>query len=116
MNEETTLDGEDNEREQNRLAVAALEDNGDDLATPREIDHFVYFDDLDGLTRFEQQAEGLGFRVRHHVETEEGRPGLQVYRIDIPSFEKIDEITLPLYRAALDCGGQYDGWESQVVE
>ncbi len=116
MNEETILDGEDNEREQNRLAVEALEDNGDDLATPREIDHFIYFGELDSLTRFEQQAEALGFRVRSHVETEEGRPGLQVYRIDIPSFERIDEVTLPLYRAALDCGGQYDGWESQVVE
>lgn len=116
MSDELNTEGEDHEREQNRLAVEALQDNGDDLATPREIDHFVYFDDLDALTRFEQQADGLGFRVRNHVETEEGRPGLQVYRIDIPSFEKIDEVTLPLYRAAVECGGQYDGWESGVVE
>jgi regulator of RNase E activity RraB len=116
MNGEKTLEGEDHEREQNRLAVEALQDNGDDLATPREIDHFIYFDDHDGLTRFEQQAEGLGFRLRHHVQTEEGRPGLQVYRIDIPSFERIDQVTLPLYRAARECGGQYDGWESQVIE
>jgi len=107
---------EENEREQNRLAVEALEENGDDLATPREIDHYVFFDDLDSLTRFEKQADQLGFRVRNHVETEEGRPGLQVFRIDIPSFARIDEITLPLYRAARDCGGDYDGWESEVVE
>lgn len=107
---------EDNEREQNRLAVETLEENGDDLATPREIDHYIYFDDLDSLTRFEKQADQLGFRVRNHVETEEGRPGLQVFRVDIPSFERIDDITLPLYRAARDCGGDYDGWESEVVE
>ena len=107
---------EEHEREQNRLAVEALEENGDDLTTPREIDHFVYFEDFDGMTRFEKQADQLGFRVRHHVETDDGRPGLQVYRIDIPSFERIDAITLPLYRAAREVGGEYDGWESEVIE
>jgi hypothetical protein len=24
-------------------------------------------------------------------------------------------LTLPLYQAALDAGGDYDGWETQVV-
>ena len=28
----------------------------------------------------------------------------------------IDALTLPLFRAARECNGEYDGWETQVVQ
>ncbi|AXQ29105.1 DUF695 domain-containing protein [Solimonas sp. K1W22B-7] len=110
--------GEDFERMQNRRACEALQDNGDDLATPREIDHWIYFGDGAACAAFERRADELGFSVRARVapHDEEPRHCLQLYRIDIPAPERIDEVTLPLYRAVREAGGDYDGWESQVVE
>lgn len=109
--------GEDFERVQNRRACEALEQNGDDLATPREIDHWVYFADAAARAECERQADRLGFRVRARLAPQEDdeRLGLQLYRIDIPQPQRIDEVTLPLYRAVQALGGDYDGWESQVV-
>ena len=31
------------------------------------------------------------------------------------AMRQIDALTLPLFRAAADYGGDYDGWETQVV-
>jgi hypothetical protein len=37
-----------------------------------------------------------------------------VWRVDVPAYSNIDEITLPLFEAAERYGGEYDGWESPV--
>jgi hypothetical protein len=108
---------EDMERIQNRRVCESLQKNGDALSEPREIDHWAYFPDDNSRARFLSAITPLGFEVRELKQPNEdaGTFGIQFVRVDLPSFENIDSITLPLYRAAIEAGGDYDGWETYVV-
>jgi regulator of RNase E activity RraB len=108
---------EDRERIQNRRTCESLEKNGDTLDRAREIDHWIYFCDENLASCFFQKASELGFRerTRSKQEGEEEKYIVQIFRIDTPSFDNIDSVTLPLFRLAKEYGGSYDGWETQVV-
>jgi hypothetical protein len=108
--------GEDMERIQNRRVCDNLRKNGDPLTASRAIDHWAYFQDEQSRASFIARVTQLGFEVRSRFSEDEtaGRFGVCVSRIDLPSFATIDDITLPLYRAAAEVGGDYDGWETEV--
>lgn len=102
---------------QNRRVCDALERNGDKLIAAREIDHWAYFPDAGSRDAYVADARKLGFAVRA-VTCEEGDGGrycARVWRWDVPSFDVIDEVTLPLFELAIAHSGSYDGWESPVV-
>jgi uncharacterized protein (TIGR01619 family) len=109
--------GEAMRRIQNRRVCDNLQKKGDSLTHAREIDHWTYFPDARSRAAFIDQVSKSGFTVRELREHPDSRRrfGVQLYRVDLPSFENIDAITLPLYQAATDAGGDYDGWETQVV-
>lgn len=108
---------EDQERIQNRRTCESLEGNGDNLETEREIDHWAYFPDEGHRSAFIAQAGELGFSVRGVLEssTVGSDYGVRLFRVDKPTFDNIDSVTLPLHRLAKECRGNYDGWETQVV-
>jgi len=109
-------DAEDLQRIQNRRVCDLLEQHGDALTLAREIEHWAYFPDAAARTRFLAAVEALGFRICElWDEPEATRCGMRFVRLDVPSFSGIDELTLPLYQAALEAGGEYDGWETQVI-
>lgn len=109
-------DEEDLQRIQNRRVCDVLEENGDELISAREIEHWAYFPDATARARFIATVEALGFEIQQlWDEQEASRCGIRFSRIDLPSFTGIDEVTLPLYQAALAAGGDYDGWETQVI-
>jgi hypothetical protein len=71
-----------------------LRDQGDDLVTPRRIDHRAYFGLLDPGGPSEEY-------------------GVTFSAMGAPS--DISSIVAPLYGAARNLGGRYDGWETEVV-
>jgi len=40
---------------------------------------------------------------------------VRIFRVDRPGLDNIDDVTLPLYRLAAKFGGDYDGWETVVL-
>lgn len=111
------LPGEmDRQRIENRRVCQVLERNGDKLTAAREIDHWSYFQSPEAVDAYLEDVTADGFEVRGRPISDEGtlRFGAQVCRIDTPSYDKIDGVTLPLFEAALRHGGQYDGWECPV--
>jgi hypothetical protein len=109
---------EQKQRIDNRAVCDALRKSGDALTQTRRIDHWAYFPDVKTRARFVETVTDLGF-VHLELEPEPrdcGRFAIQFFRDDLPSYDGIDDVTLPLFRAALDCDGEYDGWETQVVE
>ena len=105
----------DRQRIENRRVCDALRERGDVLTDEREIDHWAYFPSLSARSAFIEQASGLGFRLRlmHEPERPGDRYGVQLFRIDVP--DDIDDVTLPLFQLATALGGEYDGWETQVI-
>lgn len=101
----------------NMRVCEALENNGDKLLVAREIDHWSYFANEEKMKSYVEEALQLGFKLRNLDVSNKGelRYGARVWRMDIPDFDSIDEITLPLYEATLGFDGKYDGWECEVV-
>jgi hypothetical protein len=108
---------EDHQRMRNRRVCFNLEKHGDALAEEREIDHWADFPSAAARAAFIERAEALGFRLRGSRDPEKpgDRFGVRLYRRDVPSFDGIDNVTLPLFQLAEELGGDYDGWETLVI-
>jgi hypothetical protein len=106
----------DRQRIENRRVCQELERHGDTLTAQREIDHWSFFPTQEALDAFLRDATAQGFQPRGLPRLMDGELpyGIQVWRVDVPSYSNIDEITLPLHEAAERHGGEYDGWESPV--
>jgi hypothetical protein len=109
---------EDLVRLQNRRICDSLAGSGDRLEQARPIEHWAYFPDAQARARFVQQAEALGLSVREQIEPEErgDQYGVRVAQTAVPARAAIDALTLPLYRAAIACHGEYEGWETEVIK
>ena len=108
---------EDRERIQNRRTCDALKSKGDTLETERLIEHWAYFPDLTSRAAFLKEVTKLGYTAAASIEPESpgDRYGVRLSCVGVPSTSNIDSLTLPLFRAARNHGGEYDGWETQVV-
>lgn len=105
------------QRIENRRVCDALQESGDTLTGEREIDHWAYFPSASIRSAFVEQASRLGFLLRSMSEPEKPGDcyGVRLCRVDIPSFDGIDDVTLPLFELATALGGEYDGWETAVI-
>jgi hypothetical protein len=103
------------ERMKNQKVLRALIENGDQLDRPREIDHWVFFDDQDAADAFASGLASEGFTLRGTpAPLEDGGPiSVQFWREDAP--REIDGITQALSEQARALGGDYDGWECPII-
>lgn len=102
---------------QNRRVLRNLEKHGDRLTVPREIMHWAYFPNADSRRRFIERITAERFEVKDAPAgpDEKGAYRLRFARTDLPSHAGIDKVTGPLLALATELGGDYAGWESQVI-
>ena len=105
------------ERIKNRRICDTLADQGEAFSTPREIMHWAYFATEPVALLYAGKVQEAGYQVQdvQQQDDENERYGVRVSNVGIPSHQQIDEYTLPLFRAAAELGGRYDGWESSVI-
>src|ERR1700690_996487 len=84
----------------NRKVCEQLAHRGDSLGQPREIDHWIYFREPHQREQFQARCTEMGFQTRGLTDSPEGGYGIQVYRVDLPSYGAIDSVTPPLFRLA----------------
>lgn len=108
---------EDRERIQNRRICDSLKKSGDRLEVARLIEHWAYFATANARQKFTHKATELGYCVAETVDPEDpgDQFGIRLTSTGIPSHDNIDALTLPLFRAAGECNGDYEGWETVVV-
>ena len=96
-----------------RRVVDQLEKHGDDAATTRPVDHYVYFQDPAKRDAFMEAARGQGFAA----EAIEGHEALGVHlvREDPILLPHIHGVVLSLIGLAAQHGGDYDGWGAPVA-
>lgn len=101
----------------NRRICDDLQQQGDRLLTARPILHWAYFRKAKARQAFVDKVIALGHRVEECVDPEaKGEPfSVRFSGVGVPSHGGIDALTLPLFRAAHECGGEYDGWETEVI-
>jgi hypothetical protein len=95
-----------------------LLDNGDDLETPRPVEHWAYFPTEESRTRFITSLS-IRFEAIHSFDNSVFPPntyGVRFMHVGLPDAESMTRIIEMLQRHAAACGGAYDGWETQILE
>jgi len=109
---EETLEYMSNEKVLDQLRAA-----GDKLEKARKVDHWLYFKSDADRGKFVKYAEGQKFRIESKDYVKESDPSYQLHisRIDMIDSGSINKLTLELKKRAKEFGGEYDGWETEVV-
>ncbi|MGG1629569.1 DUF695 domain-containing protein [Rossellomorea sp. NRS-1567] len=102
----------------NRHVVERLEESGDTLQVPRKVDHWVYFDHPKSMKRFTKAIKKEGFSIESETghPNEEGKYVLTISRVDLVDLPSINEVTDLLVEISETYDGEYDGWETLVIE
>jgi uncharacterized protein (TIGR01619 family) len=102
----------------NRELVELLENENDDLEEPRKIEHWIEFETLDDLKAFEQDIQNEGFTTERFEQqkNEDGTYSITISRKDGVDYHLIDSVTDTIIATAQQHNGQYDGWESPVIQ
>lgn len=101
---------------QNRRVLARMQELGDQLDLPREIDHLALFEELEQAARAAATLRRHGFRVDDLESDGEGRVGVQFHRVDHCAGGRIDEVSQEILDIVLAEDGEYDGWGAALVE
>ncbi len=95
-----------------RRVVEQLAAAGDHHASPRLVDHFLYFEDAARRDAFAAAATAKGFQVEP---TQEGI-GAHLVRRDSVDLGHVHDVVMVLRALAQEHGGDYDGWGAPVVK
>ena len=108
---------EDQQQIQNHHQIFELEQNGDNLETPRPIFHRVNFPTAEDREEFIAAASSMAYSVVEKLETELELPfAVELTKVDAADPETIDQITFELFDLAGTHQGQYECWRSDVVK
>jgi regulator of RNase E activity RraB len=102
----------------NQQIVGKLSAEGDSLLDPRNVDHWIYFDEKAKADLFQQEiiAEGFSVEKSEIANEESGKVRLVASRIDRVDFPNINDVVQYLIAVAKKFEGQYDGWETKVLK
>lgn len=100
----------------NRSVCENLRRHGDDLQTPRLVDHCAYFGDEVRRARFAGHIQKQGFRVTDQFATEEPSPRFALVFSQLAVPARIDDYVLPVFDDVVEFGGEYDGWETVLIK
>jgi len=104
---------EDFQRIENRSTIEVLEQQGDQLAKSRPVSHWAYFSTQGAREAFLAEVTKNGFTTAAEL----GDPSTHQYGVRLEkmtSIERIDDVTIELFRLARSYDGEYDGWETTV--
>lgn len=95
-----------------------LTQQGDALTQVRDIDFFAYLPTPEARAQYIDECLAAGFQLRGTSEPHEPNAGYGaiVFHNDAPDEQTIDKIWKLLSSFAEDCGGKFDGWETQIVD
>lgn len=113
--------------------VRYMDEQGDDVAIPRSVNHWAYFPTEIDRDAFAAAAKSQGFAAVENVDADEcedegedhehgdscqheGMPcGVRLTRKHAVDFDTVYPITCGLIELANQHEGQYDGWETEIV-
>lgn len=98
--------------------IEILTAQGDDITSERIIDHKAFFRTRHQAAKFIADVSGMGFSSRYASTSNRQSPypfEVRFSRRDQPIHEIMDPLTYHLAILCIGCGGEYGGWECQVV-
>jgi len=98
--------------------IERLEKDGDDGSKVRKVDHWAYFEDQTTAQPFIDWAvkDRFLFESEHSHITDEGKYCVRLIHHGTIKIGDISSHTIALRRKASEFGGEYDGWETEIIK
>lgn len=105
-------------RIQNNKILQLLEEQGDQAYVPRKITYTLYFRSTEDRDEVKNEVLGSGFAVDEEAEIDQKE---LPFRLVLSNESKADEETIyltteMLMQLAIKYDGEFDGWETQIVQ
>ena len=108
---------EELQRISNRQIIDELKKGGDILKKEREVDHWIYFETEKDRDKFISKIKKDDFDIveQKFDESEKKFPFiLHIKRVDKVDLESVNEYVIYLWKIAVECNGEYDGWRTTI--
>lgn len=101
----------------NERVAELLNEHGDALDQARPVQHWAYFPTEASRAQFLSFIEQRFANIDAYTNPlSEGKEyAVSFWHTGVPDSDSMTEITDALSLAAESCGGEYDGWETQVL-
>lgn len=96
--------------------IFLLQEEGDDLAISREVEHYLSFETATQKERFIQNALDLGFGFKDDISSEEFEYGVALVKEHTTKSEDVKIVVEELYALAKKEHGYYEGWSTVLVD
>lgn len=94
--------------------IAGLREEGDNTDAARRVDHWAYFSSDAAAEHFSTWARGAGYRLEANGRDENGQHRIRLFHECTMRWQDITFHTISVRRKAVEFGGNYDGWETEV--
>jgi len=94
----------------NERVIRNLEENGDNLAKERMVDHGIYFETEKDMENYISEIKKQNFEVINTHQDEDGGYSLEVGRVDKVDSHSVNDYVLYLWDLASEYNGDYLGW------
>jgi hypothetical protein len=95
--------------------IFLLKEEGDILATPRDVEHYVSFELPTQKNRFLNTLELEGFSVKDEIDSQEFANGVALVKNHAVTSQEVKEVVEELFRALKKSQGYYEGWSTTLV-
>lgn len=102
----------------NRDTVIQLKNAGDDVVSPRKIEHYATFSTMNEMNLFAAAVEKLSYTIdyKKKVKNDKFPHEVKFYRDNSVTLENTMKFTTELINLAKEMNGNYDGWETFVMK
>lgn len=96
--------------------IFLLEEEGDNLHIPRDVEHYVSFDTATQKDRFVNNALSCGFEFKDDISSEEFEHGVALIKKHTVLGEEVRKVVEELYYLAKKEHGYYEGWSTVLAD
>ncbi len=103
---------------QSAKIIFLLQEEGDILELPREVEHYGVFDTPTQKEKFIESLEAIesGFCFKDEISSEEFEHGVALVKTHSLDEEQVKQIVEDIYALIKQHGGYYEGWSTTLVD
>ncbi len=101
---------------QSQKIIFLLQEEGDELSIPRNVEHYVSFDTATQKERFVNNALECGFEFKDDISSEEFEYGVALVKRHEVTEEEVKKVVEELFALIKKEHGYYEGWSTTLAE
>lgn len=95
--------------------IFLLQEEGDDITIPREVEHYAVFDTSTQKERFIESAQQHGFSFKDDIANDEYEHGVALVKVHSPNEEDVKKNVEELFELIKKEHGFYEGWSTTLA-